>query len=426
MKYYVVNWLKYLIYRFKIGLYTLANKRMFFPSLCTNSLCVNTSSLSYFTLSANTIIIIDGSDGQYFFREVAKHQRKNDYFSQKIKCFMQLSLKGVAKVNYGGRFPCQTIFSEAYVSKFQRWIDEKMRFANNIIKLSKCDYVLRRENYSIWNGGAIDNQILEEIGLGGLFSDFPEIAPLFLSYMSGTAYCYRINWLNTWETFYAQRSIATFKLAKELGVESLITEATPICLKTEKETILGVLSPKAKGTRAQDNKNYIQPLVQRDLGILWVLDLLCCQTDHAPNNYNLIMNNDGKETICAFDNDNMFTFFPLFYIKRFKAQFCSCLITKDGMISLPYLDKRFAERIINVNIEQITTELNTYLNKLQLIALRIRFYKLRKALIKTNKIRPNFLLNDNDWNSNTLKEEINGEYGITYLKLLLEYHQGKH
>ena len=428
MKKIIVNWLKYTLYKYKIGIYSIANKRISFPNLCKNTLCVNTSSLSYFTLSANTITIIDSSDGQYFFREVAKHIGLKDYFIEKIECFMRLSVKGVAKINYGGRFPVQTIFSEPYVLSFQRWINEKMQHSINIQKLSKCDYVLRREKYSIWNGGGYiyDNLILEEIGLGGLFSDFPEIAPLFLSYMSGTSYCYRINKINTWETFYAQRSIATFKLAELLCVEGLITAAKPTCLKTEKKSIYGVLSPKAEGVRAQDTNNYSNPLVQRDLGILWVLDLLCCQTDHAPNNYNLIMSNDNKETICAFDNDNMFTFFPLFDIRRYKAQFCSCLITKDGLVSLPYLDKGFVERILEINIKQITTELKAYLNRLQLIALRIRFHKLRRALIKTIKTRQNFLLNDKDWNANTIDEEIRGEYGITYLKLLLEYQQGKY
>lgn len=155
MKKIIVNWLKYTLYKYKIGIYSIANKRISFPNLCKNTLCVNTSSLSYFTLSANTITIIDSPDGQYFFREVAKHIGVKEYFLQKIERFMRLSVLGVAKINFGGRFPIQTVFSEPYVLSFQRWLNEKMSHQINIQKLSKCDYVLRREKYSIWNGGGI-------------------------------------------------------------------------------------------------------------------------------------------------------------------------------------------------------------------------------------------------------------------------------
>lgn len=425
MKRNLINSLKYFAYQLKIGLYHISNKKIDYPSICRNKMHVKRTELSYFTLSANTITIVNTGGTVYFFREVLPHNRKDDYFRVQIGRFLQICIQGIANENFNQEIPIQTKFSQSYVNNFSRWLRERFVKPKDFLCLSKSDYVLRRERFSIWKKDAqmVKNPSLMEIGLSGLYDNFPEIAPLFLSYMSGSAYCYRVNHKNIWETFYAQKSIASYMVAKQLGVQSLITEAIPTELITEDGSIYGILSPRADGKRAQDSHEQPTPFNQRDLASLWILDLICYQLDHAPNNYNVISSdsNKNKNTICAFDNDNMRTFFPVFNVTNYIANKCSKLVNDDNHISIPHLDKKLGEAILNTSAKDISSSLKPYLNWLQRKALCSRYNSLQNVLKETIAEKPDFLLDNSSWNHQTMLAERSGKYGRTYLTLLFEY-----
>lgn len=420
-----LNLLKFLLYDIKIGIYLINNKRFNFASLCKNKLVVQEKDLSYFTLSANTITIINKDNEQLFFREVLHHEAKPTYFKYSLDRFLKLSVQGVAKINFEGEFPIKTQFSQSYVEGFASWLHERFISPKDYKLLSKSDYVLRRQKFSIWNenGVKIDEQSLAELNLGGVLDSFEEIAPLFLSYIGGCAYCYRVNKFNRYETYYAQKSIASYEVAKALGKQGLITEAIPTQLVLGQQIIHGVLSPRAIGIRAQDSKIAPTPVNQRDLSCLWLIDALCNQPDHAPNNYNVIsdMSAEIETSICAFDNDNMFTFFPIFNINHFKSKNCSKIISSNGLINLPHLDKEFAETLLSISLKELDYELKKYLNIIQLAAFRSRFKGLRRALRKTITKKSRFLLEETEWCDLTMQEERSGKYGRTYLTLLYEY-----
>ena len=63
--------------------------------------------------------------------------------------------------------------------------------------------------------------------------------------------------------------------------------------------------------------------------------------------------------------------------------------------------------------------MNSYLNTLQIFICWKRIKQLQKAFKNTIKIRPSFLLENQDWSNSTIEEELNGEYGETYLKALI-------
>lgn len=418
----LLNRLNYLMYSIKIGVYSINNKRFDFAALCKNKLVVQEKELSYFTLSANTITIINKDNEQLFFREVLRHEAKPKYFKYSVDRFLKLSVQGVAKINFEKEFPIKTRFKQSYVDEFASWLHERFLSPKDYKMLSKSDYVLRRQKFSIWNedGINIDKQSLTELNLQGLLDSFYEIAPLFLSYIGGCAYCYRVNRFNHYETYYAQKSIASYLVASRLGKSLLVTEAIPTELITENGNVYGVLSPRAPGTRAQDSNVEPTAYNQRDLSSLWLLDVLCCQPDHAPNNYNVI-NNAKDGSICAFDNDNMFTFFPIFNIKRIKSSICSSLIDTQGYIKLPHLDKELCICIVNGSAKELSTYLDGLLNRLQKYAFRKRYKQLKKAISKTNKRKPNLLLDLDQWGPDTMDDELKDRDNLTYLGLLYKY-----
>ena len=261
------------------------------------------------------------------------------------------------------------------------------------------------------------------IGLQGLYNSFSEIAPLFLSYCKGFATTYRLNKGNTYESFSAQKSISSYLVAKAFNKEGLISKAIPMELIIDDGSIIyGVLSFQAPGIRAMDSMELPTPYMQRDLASLSVLDYLCCQPDHKPNNYNVVLgSNMFENSICAFDNDNQFTFFPVFNPRHYKKYWFSKFITKKGTIDLPFLDESFARTILNTDIEKVSQNLSPWLNRLQLIAFGYRFKLLKQALKRTIETNESFLLKNDEWDEITMRIELNGEFGNTYFKELYNY-----
>ena len=153
--------------------------------------------------------------------------------------------------------------------------------------------------------------------------------------------------------------------------------------------------------------------LQRELLNLNLLDVICNQPDHGPNNYNVYRTNDAC-TVCAFDNDNEQTFFPFFQINH-SLSGCSPFIDGNGILNRPGLDAETVNKLNGLNMKAFKRRLKPYLNRLQLLALCARIKKLRKAIGHTCAIDDGLLKDAEDWDERILKKELNGAYGKTYL-----------
>ena len=232
-----------------------------------------------------------------------------------------------------------------------------------------------------------------------------ELLAYFIIFISG----YVESWLfhefikeNEYETFFACRSLATYKLASFLGVAALVPCCKFVKLVVEGEpSSFGVLCENAPGTRGLDSKALATPTLQQDFSKLSMLDALTYETDHFANNYNVLTTSGGATGVCAFDNDSKWTFFPNPLTPRKTARNGTGLL-KWGGISLSFLDKRMAEVIMNVNRQHMASILAPYLNNLQILALMNRLRLLNKAL-RNHKEK---LFESEHFNSETVDKEL--------------------
>ena len=86
---------------------------------------------------------------------------------------------------------------------------------------------------------------------------------------------------------------------------------------------------------------------------------------------------------------------------------------ENGLINLPHLDKDVAERILNVNYEDLQTTMSRYLNYFQLKALLCRFRLLQLAIKKSINASSNFLVDAKSWSLDCAKQELDGLFGKT-------------
>lgn len=203
-------------------------------------------------------------------------------------------------------------------------------------------------------------------------------------------------------------------VAEELGLSYIITPSEWCNLEVEGgKSFFGLLSNSAPGERMSDCSVPPSGALQRELINLNVLDAICFQNDHGPNNYNIYKEN-GEFKVCAFDNDNPSTFFPIFSVSASLAG-CSPLINKKGIVNRPFFDKDLAERIRTLDIGALQKRLKPYLNQIQIISLKARIKKLQKAVKKTSEVNQSFLIEHSKWNERTVSLELKGKYGETYL-----------
>ncbi|MCL2311047.1 MAG: hypothetical protein FWC41_00970 [Firmicutes bacterium] len=232
------------------------------------------------------------------------------------------------------------------------------------------------------------------------------------------------------------RNLATSKMAKLLKIESLI--ANSICVKLQMkncETLEGILMDLAEGINLKDdilkNKTEIKitPSMQKNLTSLQIFDSICGQCDRVAHNYNIITNEKGEAVgLCAFDNDWSFSLDTDMQKGR---TWLPPIIDKNGKIKLPHIDIELANNVLLLNDEIIKETLTEILDEEYIIATQNRVKQIQKAIKLSISCNEKFLLNDNEWNNETIQEELTGGYsepysvetttavfGRTYLKLL--------
>ena len=250
-----------------------------------------------------------------------------------------------------------------------------------------------------------------------------------LQYIWGEIFLYKLNnrcKKNEYQTYNSSRLIATYNLAKNLGVEYLIPEVKYCYLEFHNSSIkyFGTIMKKANGfspekIQQKDIRKMITPKLQKELMILNVFDVLCYQKDHRPGNYNIEEKDEKLINVYAFDNDAPMTFS---FIKKinFKSYIgCDSLISSNGSINRPHIDAKLCKKILSIKKNELVFNMDCCLNKVQIIALKSRFLKLKKAICKTIKINNNFVIDEKGWSEKSIQEELSGKYGNTYLCALL-------
>lgn len=401
---------------------TLSSRKINEKMIAWQDTCISKQNVICFNLSTNPLLGFEKEGHLYFFRECPPKQNRNRYVAEGIdRFFNYIHNNQVEKLNFAQKLPIQIAFDNETVTAFQTYIATRKNKASFLKKLSGTYVLLNRAGYSIWaEEPTVPHALFQQVGLIDLPPKLEPIATYFIWYMRAMMACLDTQKTAKGKTRYyynALRAISTEIVAKHLKAEALVTQSTWCRLDIDGDIRYGVLSFAAEGQRAADVQCSLTGAMQRDLISLHVLDALCFQQDHGPNNYNIIQGESAKVAICAFDNDNPNTFFPINRVNMPLAG--SAPLVVEGRFQRPYISKDFAEALLQLDEGLLLAELRPWLNNMQLKALLLRLQQLQSA-IKNSEV---LLLSDEEWDETTLQKELAGEYGKTYLVKLAEQMQ---
>lgn len=409
--------MKYLIQNIA---YQLTRKRIREDSLMVSEVRKKWEELSFFSLSTNTIISFEHEGTLWYFRECPKILPPDAYWADTIdRFFDSLGRLNISKAHFSQNIPIRIAFGKSEIISFRKYLNSKHHDRDFRKMLKNADKIAQSIHFSIWGDQKFDAAFWRAYGLEDLPEDCRDIAIYFLWNMRSAASNLRLYDIvrgKRYSFFSAVRMAASRIVAEELGLEHLITPFKWCCLVTDNGCVMfGTMSPAAPGHRMIDLEVKPMPSLQRELLCLNVLDLICNQPDHGPNNYNVAMDDNGCCRVCAFDNDNAQTFFPWFTIYRPQSGGAP-LVDRCRGIQRPYIDKQLACQLRSLSFARIHRRLKPYLNWLQIVAVFYRARAVSRAMTRLAAHQPDVLLEPSQWSMQTLAEEMSGKYGDTYLR----------
>ena len=375
--------------------------------------------VSVFSLSTNTVLSFTHEGQLWYFRQCPPILPAEAYWENAIGSFFDsLDRLGIHKTHFLQEIPIRISFGDEEISAFRAYIQAKMDDSAFRKMLKQADVIAQNLRFSIWENQTYKDDFFGTFGMAGLPENCRDLAVLFLWNMRAAAGNFRQMAIvrgSRYSFFGAVKAVASRIVAEELNLAQMITPAQWCRLRFEDGTdLFGVMSPAAPGMRMADVSVPPTGSLQRQLLCLNVLDAVCNQPDHGPNNYTAAVGEDGQTTVCAFDNDNPKTFFPQFSVSG-KLAGTTPLVGKNRQIRRPCMDRELAENLRNLDEGRLCRRLRPYLNPLQIAALRYRIRGIRRAIWKTQELQPDFLRDSSGWNGQTVAEEMSGKYGETYL-----------
>ena len=175
----------------------------------------------------------------------------------------------------------------------------------------------------------------------------------------------------------------------------------------------------------EERKSRVTPKIQNHLTNLNLIDYLCEIIDHTPRNYNVVTDANGFYIgLQCFDNDDQgsFGYKKSLVFKSYPN--VSSFVRADKTVARPYLDKDIAKTVINMKKSVIIEALSGCLRREQIHRIWQRLCFLKTAITQTQNKKTHFLLAKNEWNQDTINEELSGKYGNTYLTNLIELGTG--
>lgn len=199
-------------------------------------------------------------------------------------------------------------------------------------------------------------------------------------------------WLNrhcgNFQLYNYNRARCQYELYKLFGVERLISTIKLGKIKLSSgKWIVGSIMEDAMGISPNDIsddkiKDMTTVQLAEDLTTMNIMDALCSEGDHRPDNYMLKIENDKIVSVCSFDNDSPLSFFLTSSIGRTSMDTCE-IVNNAGKINREQVDMDFLQRVKNVTREQVKECARSYLSSLQLYFLLKRFDKIKSAVINT-------------------------------------------
>lgn len=384
--------------------------------------------VSYFNLSSNPIILFSRGRETFFFRECGLILPKKQQLEHAIQSFFYSASRLAIDIpSFKQASPINLCFLPEEMAAFRRYLGNCISQREFLKRMHRADRISEEIGFSIWTKRDYNQEFFNSFGMYDLPEELRDIAIYFLWHMRSVAISFatmRIVRGDRYSLFNASKTISTRIVAEELGLSDMVTKADLCFLDIEGRTpILGVKCNSAPGERMKDVSVVPSKSLQQQLLALNVLDVICYQPDHGPNNYSVRIDNDGAAVICAFDNDNPYTFFPRLSVSHSFVG-CAPLVGKDGRIARPYMDKDLANRILNWDIKALEIRLKPFLNSIQRKALRIRIKKLQCAIQRTIKSNRLFLATKEDCPDSYVTKELMGYYGETYFTRTQKKEQG--
>lgn len=384
-------------------------------------LCVPASAISCFSLSSNNIKFVQTSKGGAYFREIICRSPLPEYMRYLVEDYLMLLRNERVFDNFAQEAPIEISFTEDTRLAFAAYVRVCSCRPGFYRKLGDLFDIVTREGYSMWNPASrLTPEMLAEFGFSDCPADAMRVFPDFVAFIGNGIKQYRRSALagaGGMDSFNACRCVATKVVADALGLGRLIPETEVVLLSVGERKMYGVLSSCCPGKRAKDALWRPSPTLQRNLADLQLLDVLCYQSDHWVNNYNVSEHEGRASGVMAFDNDNLWTFGPFPGISFISTYGGDPILASDGLLRLPHLSSETAQRILKCDAAALIRTLKPYLNGLQCWALRCRLRALQRAIRRTAKARQDFLLDDDAWNEVYLQLECSGAFGRTYTYL---------
>lgn len=360
--------------------------------------------------SSNNIIVFENNGIRYYFKECRRHAAAiNDYLIDVLNDYFSSVRKDDTEIR-------DIIFSDLQkkinIDKF-----------STIFDYSSVHYDIIHQ-YTGWD--------TEIIGLPSLYKMMNKnnnvniwmnnVFPKFIEYIRNEIDAYVINrYIRTgeYQKFRPSLSIATRKMAVLLDINEMVPPTEYINLQVGNlDKKFGIVTKHVEGISPLDIENRRQtvtPKLQQQLNVLHLFDIICFQRDHSLQNYFVMLNtNNLAENVIAYDNDSPQAFYPLPIINFGSCLECSPMIHR-GIINRPFIDEQICENILDLNTYSIQTELEGILSDLQILMLCQRTNAMKKAINKTKNRFPQRFISADQWNEDSIKEEISGKYGKTYL-----------
>ena len=356
--------------------------------------------------NSSIITMYQNAEQTLFFRECRRHKRMKPYLYECIEDYFQNICK------------CEN---------------------KDQLKASVFRDISKKENYKkAINIASVFNKHLIDI-LAGTYCDYAatgfecfaeqennEEFLAFIKYFSCAIISQKTNaYLRNgrYENFTANKQLATYRLACLLGLEDIVPAVWTICFFDGNRERVGTMMDKAEGVPPsavlpKNRENYAKETFLRDITNLEYLDALCYQLDHRLDNYYVTQNENGVfEHTVAFDNDALRTFFVSPYLPKRTYADATCVLANDGTVLRPYMDKAFADKLLNLSKKDIKNAVGEYLSLPQRYCLNQRIKKLQSAVKKTVRQRADFLVLN--WETVCAQNASDQKWGKTYFNLYL-------
>lgn len=359
--------------------------------------------VSFLSQSPNVIIRLRSKDNVYFIREARKHLPLREYVNSLIDDFFKYVYTETNSIE-AKKLVLTKLSKKKCFSKFVS-LGKGTSKTSNLRKFRETG----NPNY---------------IGFYGDFSDeFIELLYRLVQFVWGSLDEFKYHLFfskNQYHRFSPYKSIVTQIVAEYIDCGYLIPKTELVEFNLDGILRHGVSIEDCKGFSPFDLPSTVKisPLIQRDLLNLCLLDVIMNEKDHRPGNYFVQIHNDIAVHIKSFDNDCPSTLFPSVNIE-FQEYIGTSPLVLNGLINRPFLDRFVVDAILNKPMSELEAKLKGILPYFTRKNMLIRLSKLKTAIQRSLDSGTLTLLDENEWNQESIEQEKTGKYGVTYfLKFL--------